>query len=97
LKPDVYGFINTLAERYGVEAAAEVAAFEMAHVPALESLIEKEKIACDLQITTAIDVQLDEEHTDKLEAGYEKLIAEGAESTKYAEYISGKDAEPVSR
>lgn len=91
----MYNFISTLAARYGVEAAAELAAFETEHVSVLESLIETEKIQCDLEVFKAIDVQLDDQHTAKLQAGYEELIANGSEATKGAVYISGEDAEAV--
>ncbi|KAL3472047.1 FAD dependent oxidoreductase [Aspergillus californicus] len=96
LKPDVYNAITTFAQRYGFEAAAEMAAFETAHVPAIQSLVEQENIACDLQVTQAHDVQLDEKHTAKLRNGYEALLANGSVVTKTATYTSGKEAEKVS-
>ncbi|KAL4780066.1 FAD dependent oxidoreductase-domain-containing protein [Aspergillus varians] len=96
LKPDVYNFVGTVAEQYGIEAAAELAAFETAHIPAIESLVEREDISCDLQVSQAHDVQLDEKHTTKLRAGYEALLAKGSESTKTAVFTTGEEAEEVS-
>ncbi|KAL4861453.1 FAD dependent oxidoreductase-domain-containing protein [Aspergillus spectabilis] len=96
LKPDVYTAISMFASKYGVEAAAELAAFETAHIPALESVVKKENIPCDLQVSQAYDVQLDETHNAKLEADYRALIANGSDITKTAVYTSGKEAEAVS-
>ncbi|KAL4926209.1 NAD(P)/FAD-dependent oxidoreductase [Aspergillus undulatus] len=96
LKPDVYNFVGTVAQRYGVEAAAELAAFECAHIPAIQAVVEREKISCDLVVSQAHDVQLDETHTLKLQAGYDALIAKGSEPTKTAAYTTGKEAERVS-
>ena len=96
MRPDVYNAIGTLAARYGVEAAAEVAALEVKHLSVIKSLIEREQISCDLKVSKAIDVQLDDSHNEKLLAGYNALIADGSEATKAAEYVSGSEAEMVS-
>jgi glycine/D-amino acid oxidase-like deaminating enzyme len=96
LKPDVYNFVGTVAERYGGEAAAELAAFECAHIPAIESVVEKEGIQCDLQVSQAHDVQLDEAHTAKLYNAYKSLIDSGSALTSTASYTTGEEAERVS-
>ncbi len=96
MKPDVYSSIGTLAARYGVEAAAEVAALEAKHVSAIKSVIDREQIPCDFEVAKAIDVQLDESHNAKLLTGYNALIAGGSEATKGATYASGSEAEMVS-
>jgi glycine/D-amino acid oxidase-like deaminating enzyme len=95
LKPDLYNGIAGLAAEYGVDAAAEVAAFEAKHVSFLKEFIEKEKIDCDYSVTKAIDVQLDDDHTKRLKAGYEKLIKEGCAPTTAAKYIGTNEAEKV--
>lgn len=95
LKPDPYNGVATLAAEHGFKAAAEVAAFEASHVPALKDFIEKEGIDCDFVVTRAMDVQLSDEHCQRLKAGYDKLVAAGNESTKNAFFVSGKDAEGV--
>ncbi|KAL6237501.1 hypothetical protein BDW75DRAFT_248981 [Aspergillus navahoensis] len=96
LKPDVYNFVGTVAATHGVEAAAELAAFESAHIPAIEAVVEREKIACDLVVAQAHDVQLDEKHTEKLRAAYETLLANGSEATKSAAFTTDMEAEMVS-
>ena len=96
MKPDVYSSIDTLAARYGVEAAAEVAALEARHVSVIQSLIDQEQIPCDFEVSKAIDVQLDEGHNAKLLAGYGALIDGGSEATKAAVYVPGSEAETVS-
>jgi folate-dependent tRNA-U54 methylase TrmFO/GidA len=93
LKPDVYNFVGTVAERYGVEAAVELAAFECAHIPAIEAVVEKEGIQCDLQVSQAHDVQLDQAHTAKLYNAYKSLIDSGSALTRTASYTTGEEAE----
>ncbi|KUL81687.1 hypothetical protein ZTR_10441 [Talaromyces verruculosus] len=97
LKPDSYAGIATLAQRHGVEAAAEVADFESANLAAVTEFIRQEKIDCDFVVTRAVDVQFDEKHQSRLREGYESLVEAGVESTKatfcapdhYAEQLSG--------
>lgn len=96
MKPDVYSWISTLAEDYGVDAAAEVADFETKHVQAVKELVDTENIDCDYTVTNAVDVQLDAEHYEKLKAGFEKLLADGCSPTKQARYVGPDQAESVS-
>ncbi|KAJ6014145.1 hypothetical protein N7540_008736 [Penicillium herquei] len=96
MKPDIYNFIGTLAADYGVEAAAEVAAFEAKHVHTVKDFVEKEKIECDYKVTKAVDVQLDEAHFNKLKDGCHRLVAGGSQPTTKVEIIESKDAEAFS-
>lgn len=96
MKPDVYNWISTLAEDHGVDAAAEVAAFEAKHVQAVKDFVEREGIDCDYTVTQAVDVQLSEDHFRKLRAGYERLIASGCAPTKQALCVGPEQAEEVS-
>lgn len=95
MKPDLYNFIANLAKDYGVEAAAEVAAFEAKHVYAVKEFVEKEGIDCDYTVTKAVDVQLDESHFNKLQDGYRRLIAGGSKATANARIIGAREAEAV--
>ncbi|KKA22961.1 hypothetical protein T310_3012 [Rasamsonia emersonii CBS 393.64] len=61
LRPDLYGLIPTYIERHGIEAGAEVARFELAHMNAIKDVVAKENIDCDLNITRNMNVYLDEE------------------------------------
>ncbi|KAJ5392956.1 hypothetical protein N7465_011930 [Penicillium sp. CMV-2018d] len=96
MKPDIYNGIAGLAADHGVEAAAEVAAFEAKHVAFLKEFIERENIDCDYSVTKAIDVQLSRSHSATLKEGYEALIEKGCEATKKAKYIPGNEAEKFS-
>lgn len=96
MKPDLYNHIATLATEHGVDAAAEVAAFEAKHVLAVKDFIEKENINCDYSVTKATDVQLDEAHFKKLKEGYHFLIAGGSKPTADAQIIESNEAEAVS-
>jgi len=96
MKPDLYNHIATLATEHGVDAAAEVAAFEAKHVLAVKEFIEKENIDCDYTVTKATDVQLDEAHFKKLKEGYHRLIDGGSKPTARAQIIESNEAEAVS-
>lgn len=96
MKPDLYSFISTIAAEYGVEAAAEIAAFEAKHVHAINDFVDKEKIDCNYTVTKAIDVQLNADHFQKLKTGYEGLITNGCDPTKQALFVNAEEAESVS-
>lgn len=96
MKPDLYNYIATIATEHGVDAAAEVAAFEAKHVLAVKEFIDKENIDCDYTVTKATDVQLDEAHFKKLKEGYHRLIAGGSKPTTGVQIIESKEAEAVS-
>lgn len=95
MKPDVYNGIVGLAADYGIEAAAEVAAFEAKHVTYLKDFIDREKIDCEYAVTNAVDVQLSQDHSNKLKSGYDRLIENGCKPTANATYIDTPDAEKV--
>lgn len=95
MKPDIYNGIAGLAADHGVEAAAEVAAFEAKHVTYLKQFIDNANIQCDYVVTKAVDVQLSQEHSEKLKDGYDRLIQGGCEPTANATYIDTPNAEKV--
>ncbi|CAG8947530.1 unnamed protein product [Penicillium salamii] len=96
MKPDIYNGIAGLAADHGVEAAAEVAAFEAKHVTYLKQFIDNANIQCDYVVTKAVDVQLSQEHSEKLKDGYDRLIQGGCEPTANATYIDTPNAEKFS-
>ncbi len=91
----MYNFVGTVAEKYGIDAAIELAAFETAHLAAIEELVDRENIPCDLQVSQAHDVQLDEKHDMKLKKAYDALVAAGSEPTRFAVHTTGEEAERV--
>ncbi|CAG7954251.1 unnamed protein product [Penicillium olsonii] len=96
MKPDIYNGIAGLAVDHGVEAAAEVAAFEAKHVTYLKQFVENENIQCDYVVTKAIDVQLSQAHSAKLKEGYDRLIQNGCEPTATATFVDTPEAEKFS-
>ncbi|GAT26542.1 FAD dependent oxidoreductase [Aspergillus luchuensis] len=96
LKPDVFNRIGNLAKEYGLEAAAEVAAFEMEHVSVIEDLVKKEKIDCDLEVNRVCDIQFDKDQLAKVKAGYDYLVSQGVETIKDVGYTPPEMAEAVS-
>ncbi|PYI08216.1 FAD dependent oxidoreductase [Aspergillus sclerotiicarbonarius CBS 121057] len=96
LKPDVFNRIGNLANEYGLEAAAEVATFEMDHISAIEELVEKEKIDCDLEVNRVCEVQYDKNQFAKVKAGYDFLVSKGVETIKDVGYTPPELAEAES-
>lgn len=73
LRPDLYGHIPTYIKRNGLEAAVELAEFEIAHVPALKTFIETEGIECDFVLHRSVDVWSDPEAADAAKKVYEQM------------------------
>ncbi|OOF99653.1 hypothetical protein ASPCADRAFT_203418 [Aspergillus carbonarius ITEM 5010] len=96
LKPDVFNRIGNLANEYGLEAAAEVASFEMDHISAIQELVEKEKIDCDLEVNRVCEVQYDKNQFAKVKAGYDFLVAKGVDTIKDVGYTPPELAEAES-
>lgn len=96
MKPDLYNFISTLAADHGVDAAAEVAAFEAKHLYAIKEFVQKEKIDCDYTVTKAVDVQLSREHFEKLQGCHERLHARGYTPAKQVHCVGPDEAQAVS-
>jgi hypothetical protein len=96
LRPDLYGNIPKHIERHGLDAGAEVANFEIAHIKALKTLIVEEDIDCDLNLTRCMNVYLNEADGEKARKTYEALVAQGLEYTSDIHYTSMKYAEKVS-
>lgn len=93
LKPDYYNNVASYASEHGVEAAAEVAAFEAANVKALAEYVQQNKVDCDFVLTRAIDVQLTSDNQQRIKAGFGELLAAGVEPTSETFSLEGKDAE----
>jgi hypothetical protein len=85
-----------MAKKHGVEAAAEIAEFELANMEAVKNYVQENNVDCDLILTQAVDVQLSKEHDSALKTGYDKLRNAGVSATGKAFYIDGKYAEQVS-
>lgn len=95
LRPDLYGHIPMYIERFGVEAAAELAEFEIAHVHAIKETVEKEKIDCDFTITRTTDVWCNQSAADKAKGVYDKMVAHGLKYMNDVDFTMGKDAPGV--
>ncbi|KAL2854646.1 phosphoenolpyruvate phosphomutase-domain-containing protein [Aspergillus pseudodeflectus] len=96
LRPDLYGNIPKYIERYGVEAGAEVANFEISHIPALKKVIAEENIDCDLNLTRSMNVYLNEQEGEQARQIYEALVSRGLEYTSDLHYTPQKYAEKIS-
>ncbi|KAF5489963.1 putative oxidoreductase OrdL [Colletotrichum siamense] len=95
LKPDVYFNIPKYIEKYGVDAAVEVANFESSQVFAVKELVEKEKIDCDFTLTRTCDATLDEGLAAATEEAFAKLVESGVANLKDVHYTPRAQAEMV--
>ncbi|TVY12531.1 Gamma-glutamylputrescine oxidoreductase, partial [Lachnellula arida] len=98
VRPSVYPRLPHYVEEYGLEAAEQVAQFELDHVNAFASLVEKEGIECDFELTRSFDIYTDPEQAAVAKANYLKLKEAGvAKSTiDDLEWIDADRAEEVS-
>ncbi|KAF4426427.1 Gamma-glutamylputrescine oxidoreductase [Colletotrichum fructicola] len=96
LKPDVYFNIPKYIEKYGVDAAVEVANFEASQVFAVKELVEKEKIDCDFTLTRTCDATLNEGLATATEEAFAKLVESGVANLKDVHYTPRARAEMVS-
>ncbi|GMF74482.1 unnamed protein product [Aspergillus oryzae] len=96
LRPDFYGHIPTYIDRAGARAGAEIAEFEIAHLPALKKVIEEEKIDCDFTLTRTIDVWCNGEAAAKAKATFDSVVAQKFEYMNDAIFYTGKEVEGVS-
>jgi hypothetical protein len=97
LKPDSYNQISDYAKKHGIDAAAEVANFEVANVLAVQDYITSEKVDCDFVLTRAVDVQFNEEQHRKLKSGHRLLATANVEATKRTYCAPDDRAETVCR
>jgi hypothetical protein len=80
-------------ERHGVEAAIEVVEFELAHVPAIKEVVERENIDCDLNITRSMNVCLDAGRAARVKAVYDEVRSRHLSFVDDIHWSTEKDAE----
>lgn len=96
MKPDPFNRPGSVIEEYGVEAAAEAAAFEMSHVDVIKEVVEREGIDCDFVMTRTFDVQFQESTRAQLKAGYDRLVDNGVDTSRGVHCVADEKAEAVS-
>lgn len=96
VKPDTYSDIPKFERLFGTKAAAQLAAFEAAHVYAVKELVEKEDLQCDFHLTRAIDVYLDPAHAQEMENTLKKYRNNGGIDLTDVAWTKLEDAERVS-
>ncbi|GAM44026.1 hypothetical protein TCE0_060r19316 [Talaromyces pinophilus] len=74
VRPDTYSLMPLYIQRHGLDAAREVAEFELSHIEALQDVIRAEKIEdCDFVLTRNMNVYLDQDRGNETKRGIEKL------------------------
>lgn len=96
LRPDLYSHIDIYCDRAGVDAAVEVAEFEISHVLAIKKLVEDESIDCDFTLTRSYDVWCNEAAAKVARTRYERMRARGLKYMDDVVWYDSKNAEGVS-
>ncbi|KAE9374639.1 FAD dependent oxidoreductase [Stipitochalara longipes BDJ] len=98
LRPSVYSRLSRYIKQFGVDAAVEVADFELDHVQAIAALVEKENIACDFTLTRSFDIYTDEIEAEAAKKSYEEFKSTGIAKSTIDDliWIDAEHAEEVS-
>lgn len=96
MRPDYYGHIPHYIERDGLQAAVELAEFEISHVQALKKFIAKEKIDCDFVLARSVDVWSNDEAAAKAKATYDAMLQHDLDYMDDVYFHHGPDAEGIS-
>ncbi|KAM0433541.1 hypothetical protein ACHAPT_004421 [Fusarium lateritium] len=96
VKPGTYSDIPKFTRLFGLAAAAELAAFEAAHVYAVKDLVESENLDCEFHLTRALDVYLNSKHAEEVQATYKSLSRTAGINLADVDFTAGEDADRVS-
>jgi hypothetical protein len=91
----VYNLCTRISDKYGIDAASEIAEFELANVDAVKEYITNSGADCDFVMTRAVDVQFSSEHNESLRKRYNGFVEAGVTATQTAFYLDGEQAELV--
>ena len=87
VKPDVYGLCSLMVEKHGLEAAAEMAEFEVANLDAVIEYVKSTGADCELVLTQAVDVQFSEQHNAALKDRYDGFVGATTVSSRECKII----------
>ncbi|KAH7020807.1 FAD dependent oxidoreductase [Microdochium trichocladiopsis] len=96
LKPDIYSGPANLAVSHGVDAAAEVASFEVRNLAAVKRTIEDNKIDCDFVYTRAVDVFMTDETAAQAKSKIDLLRNNANLTIADLYFVEGPDSERLS-
>nr|POE63408.1 gamma-glutamylputrescine oxidoreductase [Quercus suber] len=97
IRPDLYGHIPKYIAREGIEAAVELAEFEIRHVSALKQVVEDEGIDCDFVLSRTVDTWANAEDAASAKTVYDLMAKELAlEHMKDVFFHYGPQAEKLS-
>ncbi|KUJ17115.1 FAD dependent oxidoreductase [Mollisia scopiformis] len=85
-----------LIEKYGIAACLEIVLFEIAHMDAMKSLIEKEGIVCDFTLTGGHTVTKDPATVEFMKDVLGRYIAECPDLAEDYTVVVGEEAEKQS-
>jgi len=88
VRPDLFGSIPAFVARSGLDAATEIATFELAQLHALQEFIAAHRIDCDFVVTKNITVWCDAEAGAAARAVYERMLAHGGDKMAYLREVT---------
>ncbi|KAI2615901.1 FAD dependent oxidoreductase [Hypoxylon sp. NC1633] len=92
LRPDLFVGCAARMQEHGLETANEVARFEVANAQAIVSLVEEEKIACDLRAVTTADMFVDADEAAKVKRLWDAMSKLDCPSLKDVTYHGPDEA-----
>jgi hypothetical protein len=92
----VWFWVDSIATKYGAEAAKEVALFQRDQVYAMKSVAKKEKLVCNAVLTRCFEVVLDQGPGDRASRVYQKQLDDRLGFIKDVNYVGLKYVERVS-
>lgn len=96
MRPDSLATFQRYAPTYGVQAASEIALFELDNCRAVRDIIRAEEIACDYTEVISSSVFLDDSQAEEAKRLLGELVAEGHDILQKFKYYQGQQAEEVS-
>jgi hypothetical protein len=91
-----YPAIDSMARKYGAEAAKELSLFMAAHVYAMKHVAEKEKLDCDYILDRYVETFLNQSDADNIKEIYEGQLKAGLDYIQDVDLMSPKYVERVS-
>lgn len=88
--------MQLVIKRHGLDAARELALFEVSHIKAIKDVIEREQIDCDLVMTRNMNIWQDADRGNRVRKIIEDLKAQGLEILDDIVFLPEDDIESVS-
>ncbi|KAF2966727.1 hypothetical protein GQX73_g6829 [Xylaria multiplex] len=96
LRPDIFNGVAAHMKTHGLDAANNVATFELENAEALTNLIKSEEIDCDLRPVVSGAAFVDEAEAADAKKLWDDMLEKGSPALQQVTYYGPEDAERVS-